>query len=87
MYKVAASVLRGAGRAGEAEDAVSEAEDAVSEAILSIIATPPAHVQNRVVRRCPQVLYRAESRGHDEVTRGGAPYLRSPPEHRLGRSD
>lgn len=39
MHKVAASVLREAGRA-------SEAEDAVHDAIVSIMASPPENVRN-----------------------------------------
>lgn len=39
MHKVAASVLREAGRA-------SEAADAVQEAILSVMTSPPRHVRN-----------------------------------------
>jgi len=39
MHKVAASVLREAGR-------VSEAEDAVQDAIVSIMASPPENVRN-----------------------------------------
>jgi RNA polymerase sigma-70 factor (ECF subfamily) len=39
MYRVAASVLREVGRA-------SEASDAVQDAIVSILASPPANVQN-----------------------------------------
>ncbi|MDK6499285.1 sigma factor, partial [Escherichia coli] len=39
MHTVAASVLREAGRA-------SEAEDAVQDAIVSIMASPPENVRN-----------------------------------------
>ncbi|MCV7742228.1 sigma-70 family RNA polymerase sigma factor [Micrococcus luteus] len=80
MHKVAASVLRDAGRA-------SEAEDAVQDAITSIIASPPKAVRNWEAFLVTAVKRKALDRLRSAEVRHAGPELDEAVHDRADESD